>query len=93
MIFVDLGIWNTDIFTYLTFVIIYLIYESLKTCLLKASVCPPSIGCFRYNIQETMLVTKHYNRLAAGLLCPATGKHQHEELNQDGNFCISISVL
>lgn len=48
--FVDSDIWNTDIFTYLTFVNIYLIYKSLKTCfymasiynmLLKASICHP----------------------------------------------------
>lgn len=87
--FVHSGIWNTDIFTNPIFVIIYLIYESLKTHMLKASLCPPSIWCFRYNIQKTTLI-----KITTGWLLASNSKnHQYQELNQDDNFSISISVL
>lgn len=40
-----------------------------------------------------MLVSKHYNRLAAVLLSPAIENHQYQEPNQDANFSIFISVV
>lgn len=52
-----------------------------------------SIQCFSYNIQETMLVSKHYNRLAAILPSPVIENHQYQELNQDVNFSIFVSVV
>lgn len=40
-----------------------------------------------------MSVSKHYSRLAAVLLSPAIENHQCQELNQDANFSILISVV
>lgn len=40
-----------------------------------------------------MLVSKHYNRLAAIPLSPAIESCQYQELNQDANFSIVISAV